>query len=333
MKTKEIGSFFELEINTGHEYHNEIKYGDGFVARLNSGRAAIYQSIIRYGVKRVYMPRYQCDSVMEILLRNGINIIFYNIDEYFKPQIQSNEKDSAFVIVNYFGIFSREYIHEIAKRYCNTIIDNTQAFFAKPLDNAYNCYSARKWAGVPDGAYLIGESADIGLEKLEQDYSSDTALYLLQRIEYGCEGKAYQNRKINEKRLDDSNVKKMSNLTRRILDGIDISAGVKKRLNNFNCCRRLFDGINQIKIDEFYDDNCVPYVYPLLIEKDGIIEIMHKNKIFQGHWWEYLVDITEEHSFEHKLSKYIIPITIDHRYGEEDMIKQYNVIMSIVEGQ
>lgn len=41
------------------------------------------------------------------------------------------------------------------------------------------------------------------------------------RIEYGCEGKAYEARSINEHRIDGEPVMKMSKLTRAILDGTD----------------------------------------------------------------------------------------------------------------
>lgn len=52
-------------------------------------------------------------------------------------------------------------------------------------------------------------------------FSSDTANFLLQRIEYGCEGKTYESRMVNEHRIDREDIKLMSKLTRTILDGTD----------------------------------------------------------------------------------------------------------------
>ena len=40
----------------------------------------------------------------------------------------------------------------------NVIIDNAQAFYSKHQDRAYSFNSARKFFGVPDGAYLFGKA-------------------------------------------------------------------------------------------------------------------------------------------------------------------------------
>ena len=79
-------------------------------------------------------------------------------------------------------------------------------------------YSCRKFIGVPDGAYVVGKNAHLYTDEYAQGYSSDTANFLLLRIEYGCEGKAYQSRSVNEERIDHEPVKQMSRLTRTILD-------------------------------------------------------------------------------------------------------------------
>lgn len=323
---KEIGSFIELEFYSGKEYYNDSKYGKDNIIRLNTGRAAIFHAIKCYGVKKVYLPKYECDSVRDFLIHNGIEVKYFNIDINFKPLIDKNEKDSAIVFVNYFGIMSKKYF-EFVKYYNNVIIDNAQAFFFEPIDNCYNVYSCRKFIGVPDGSYVIGD----GVNKFEydKDYSSDTSQFLLSRIEYGCEGKSYELRKNNEKRIDVSKVLLMSELSRKILDGADYENNIKKRKENFAFARNLFDAINRIRINEFVDDDSIPMVYPLLIDKDIIQELKNK-KMFQGHWWEYLVDETNKEEFENQLSKYIVPITIDQRYCKYDIEKQFNIVKELL---
>ena len=62
---------------------------------------------------------------------------------------------------------------------------------------------------------------------------------MLQRIEYGCEGKAYQSRQVNEHRIDTEDCMKMSALTSTILDGTDyiiestITGSTPKDLSNY----------------------------------------------------------------------------------------------------
>ncbi|MBQ7134375.1 MAG: hypothetical protein IJO20_07755 [Ruminococcus sp.] len=228
-------------------------------------------------------------------------------------------EDEAVVIVNYYGVMSNSRLFELSKKYANVIIDNSQGFFAKPINGCMNVYSARKFVGVPDGAYVIGKDADKYIDEYPQCFSSDTASFLLQRVEYGCEGKTYESRMKNENRIDSEDAMRMSALTHAILDGTDYAHIAKKRRENFAIAHKLFHDVNCIDPSVYYDDSCVPMVYPLVIEDDTLLKRLLENKHFQGHWWSYLLDEVEEDSFEYWVSRYIIPITIDQRYGEEEL--------------
>lgn len=56
--------------------------------------------------------------------------------------------------------------------------------------------------GAPDGAYVVGKDAHQFMEEYPQCYSSDMAAFLLKFIEYGCEGKGYEARGLNEDHID-----------------------------------------------------------------------------------------------------------------------------------
>lgn len=317
----EIGSFLELQFNSKKEWYAENKYPNFEIARLNSGRTAIYHAVQCLQAKRIYIPYYQCETVREFLMRKGVEIRYYSIDKDFTPLINALdiEQDSAILIVNYYGIMSNMRLRELAERYNHVIIDNSQAFFAKPIETCMNVYSARKFVGVPDGAYVIGKNALNGWNSYPQGFSSDTAVFLLQRYEYGCEGKAYENRILNEQRINREDVMKMSILTRKILDGTDYCSIQQKRRENFGYACQLFDEINCLDVKKHFADDVVPMVYPLVVERDDLLEKLLKAKHFQGHWWSYLLQEMPKESFEYWLSKYIIPITIDQRYGKQEL--------------
>ena len=207
----------------------------------------------------------------------------------------------------------------LASKFKRVIIDNSQAFFAEPIEDALNVYSARKFIGVPDGAYVMGKDAEKYTDEYEQGYSSDTSLFLLQRIEYGCEGKTYQNRTINEERIDHEDIRKMSALTRAILDGTDYQELIDKRRENFRIAVELFSEINEINPLLYYDQDCVPMVYPLMINDENLLSRLLSAKHFQGHWWNYILEIAEKDSFEYKMSSLMVPITIDQRYTREHL--------------
>lgn len=317
----EIGSFLELQFDKGKEWYTEAKYPYLEIARLNSGRAAIYHAFQCLDCKTIYIPYYQCDTVRDFLNKKGIVVRYYSIDKEFTPLLKAQdiESDAAILIVNYYGVMSERRMRELAVRYDHVIIDNSQAFFAKPIDTCMNVYSARKFVGVPDGAYVVGKNALSGWETYPQGYSSDTAVFLLQRHEYGCEGKTYESRMLNEHRIDSEDIMRMSGLTHKILDGTDYSVIQKKRRENFAYACQLFDEINCLKARQYFADDVVPMVYPLLIEDDALLQKLLKAKHFQGHWWSYLLDEVPKDSVEYWLSRYMIPITIDQRYGKAEL--------------
>ena len=240
-------------------------------------------------------------------------------DPVSRAQVEALERNSKEFGLNYFGIMSYERIKSLTSRFKNSIIDNSQAFFARALETSFNIYSARKFIGVPDGAYVLGDGADKYLSDYPQGYSSDTSAFLLQRIEYGCEGKAYESRMLNEKRIDGEDVSLMSALTRKILDGTDYESIIAKRKENFSYACKIFADINKIDPLIYYDDDCVPMVYPLVCEDDSLLGRMLEGKHFQGHWWSYLLDEMDPDSFEYYLSRYIIPVTVDQRYGKKEI--------------
>ena len=201
----------------------------------------------------------------------------------------------------------------------NVIIDNCQAFFCEPIEGALNVYSCRKFIGVADGAYVIGKSAEHFVDEYPQCYSSDTAAFLLKRIEYGCEGKGYEARTVNEERVDTEDIMKMSALTRAMLDGTDYERIKEKRRDNFDIACNLFADINVWDPTRFYDAETVPMIYSLVVEDDGLLQKLLSAKHFQGHWWHYITQELPENTFEHWMSRFMIPITIDQRYGEEDL--------------
>lgn len=312
---KEIGSFIELELPKG----KELFKGDADIARLNTGRAAIWHAFRVTGAGAIWIPYYQCETVREFLGRKGVAIKYYHQDRNFEPIDLFPEQDEAVLLVNYYGIMSRQRMANLAKGLPNVIIDNCQAFFCKPMEGALNVYSARKFVGVADGAYVIGKNAHKYVDEYPQCYSSDTAAFLLKRMEYGCEGEGYKSRTINEERVDTEDIMKMSKLTRAMLDGADYENNRQKRVENFKMAAELFEDINCIDPTRFFDNETVPMVYPLVVENDALLGKLLEAKHFQGHWWKYITEELPENTFEHWLSRYVIPITIDQRYGAEEL--------------
>ncbi len=314
----EIGSFIELQLPAGKEYFDSLVPVED-IARLNSGRAGIWHAFRLTGCKSIWIPYYQCETIRDFLKLKNVTIKYYHIDREFKPIDIKKSEDEAVLLVNYYGIMANARMESLARQYTNVIIDNSQAFFARPLQGCFNVYSARKFMGVPDGAYVIGKNASRYVDEYQQGFSSDTSLFLLQRIEYGCEGKTYSSRMVNEERIDHEDAMKMSALTKRILQGTDYHYIIKKRKENFKEACEIFADINKIQIKNFIDEKVVPMVYPLVVESNNLLTYLLEHKHFQGHWWHYITRELPKGTFEYYISQYMIPITIDQRYGINDI--------------
>ena len=59
----EIGSFIELQFERGREYYKQTEH----IARLNTGRAAIWHAFRVLNCSAIWIPYYQCDTVRDFL--------------------------------------------------------------------------------------------------------------------------------------------------------------------------------------------------------------------------------------------------------------------------
>lgn len=172
---KEIGGYFGLELNQGKAYHEKA-------IELNTARNAFEYILKANNYKKVYLPYYTCEVMLEPLNKLNIPYEFYQIDKAFYPifkrELKSNE---AFVFTNYWGI-NKSIVSILKNRFGNKlVVDNSQAFFDKPLENTDAFYSARKFFGVSDGAYLY---CDKKLDtEFEQDISWNRMSHLLKRLD------------------------------------------------------------------------------------------------------------------------------------------------------
>jgi hypothetical protein len=318
----EIGSYIELDLRDSGEYHSPYVE----IARLNSARSGIFHALSVLQCKSIQIPHYLCPSVKKFLVSKGINVKEYFISESMEPENIFLDKSEAILIVNYFGIFSTEKLFSIASRYVNVIIDNCQSFFSEPIDKVICIYSPRKFLGVPDGGYVLGPNAQSGASEYEPDHSSDTAAFLLKRIEKGSSA-AYKERMLNEKRIDKSDVRQMSALTKKLLANIDYDYVITRRKKNFHQACQLYSGINLIQPENFIDQKCVPMVYPLVVENINLVDELNIKKIYTGRWWNSVVQKLPPQKYEVFLSKYMVPIPIDQRYDSDTINYCHSEVM------
>ena len=216
-----IGGYFELELRKGEHYHKNA-------IRLNTARNCFEYVLRARHYRKVYFPYYTCEVMLEPIKKLGIDFEFYPINASLEPvELPVLKEEEAFVYTNYFGL-KQDCVRHLASVYGNRlIVDNAQAFYATPIQGIDTFYSARKFFGVPDGAYLYTEAR---LEQdLEQDISFNRMSHLLKRIDLGAES-GFLDFRIIDNSLCGQGVKTMSRLTEAVLCGIDYESAKRSRI-------------------------------------------------------------------------------------------------------
>ena len=310
-----IGGYFSLELPLREEYHKNA-------IRLNTGRNCLEYILRARGYKKVYVPYYTCEAVMEPISKLGIPYEFYHIDIHFEIRDRFMLKaDEALLYTNYFGLKQR-YVEQLAEKTgSRLIVDNTQAFYAKPIPGIDTFYTCRKFFGVADGAYLYTDK--LLDEEFTQDESYDRMAHLLKRIDLSAEQGFADFRKVDDG-LDNQPIRKMSKLTKRIMQSIDYEAAAKMRRENFLMLHEVFGEENNLELT--LEEDAVPMVYPYLEPIKGLREKLIENKIFVARYWPNVLEWTTKDDIEYLFAYQMQPLPIDQRYGEEDM----NRIIEIV---
>lgn len=307
---KEYGGYIELERFHGSEYHT------GDVLRFNYGRTAWQYLLEERGIKKVWLPYYICDSLIAPAERSGVEIAYYHIDDRFCPLCDHIPEDGeAILIVNYFGFLSQEVLERLVEKYHRVIVDNTQAFFAAPLDGVDTLYSCRKFFGVPDGGYLYAQGIS-SLEK-EKDNSSQRMDFLLGRVEDGAQKHYAEFRKAEDYAKEES-VKKMSDITRNLLCGIDYAYVKEARRNNYQRLHKKLGAHNALKVIPIPDG---AYIYPLYYAGDAakMRAFLVGNHVYVPVLWSNVHNLLKEDCLEICLTDHVLPLPVDQRYSAEDM--------------
>ena len=310
-----IGGYFSLELPQHEEYHKNA-------IRLNTGRNCLEYILRVQGYKKVYIPYYTCDVLLEPFKKLGVPYEYYHIDIHFEIHDRFTIKEGeALVYTNYYGLKQR-YVEQLAAKVGNRlIVDNTQAFYAKPMYGIDTFYTCRKFFGVPDGAYLYTDKMlDV---ELEQDLSYERMLSLTKRIDLSPEA-GYQDFRDTSKALVGQPIKQMSKLTHRMMRGINYEVVAQRRRANFKMLHEALGKENNLELT--LEDDAVPMVYPFLVPVKGLREKLIENKIFVARYWPSVLGCINKEDIDYLLAYQMQPLPIDQRYDDKNMNQIINTI-------
>jgi hypothetical protein len=312
-----IGGYFELELGKREEFHpNAIK--------LNTGRNALEYILITKEYKKIYLPYFTCNVLLEPINKLNISFEYYFVNEQLEPifDFSTIQKTACFLYTNYFGINSQNVLN-IAKKCSNLIIDNAQAFYSPPIDGTDTFYSPRKFFGVSDGAYLYTDKTIE--QKIDIDKSYERFEHLLRRIDDSAEN-GYAFFLENDKKLNNRSILQMSKLTRQLLRSIDYESIAEKRKENFEYLYNALDHFNGIKWD--INKNDIPMVYPFYSENVSLRKTFIDSKIYIARYWPNVVDLMQKNTIEHNYSVNLFHLPIDQRVTKIELDTIIKIITS-----
>lgn len=314
---KAIGGYFELELRKGEHFHKHA-------IRLNTARNGFEYILRAKKYKKVFIPYYTCEVMLEPISKLNFHYEFYHINEDLEPvSLPKLGKEEAFLYTNYFGL-KQNCVKQLAEYYGKQlIIDNAQAFYAEPLSGIDTIYSPRKFFGVAEGAYLYTDS-QLDME-FERDHSYDRMSHLLKRIDIGTEF-GYQDFKNNDNTLIGNPIKQMSNLTEAILSSIDYNYAKQKRRENYLALAEVLDATNKLHFE--LQENTVPMVYPYLSENSNLKQQLIGHKVFVATYWPNVLEWCKKGDLEYELAKNVVFLPIDQRYGIDEMNKIIELIFA-----
>lgn len=304
---KEIGGFFELELNSGKELHEKA-------VKLNSGRNALKFILQQRSYSTFFLPEYICSSALEPFQEMNLHYDFYPIDRCLRPMFRRDlQINEALLYVNYFGICD-SYVASLAEYHHNLIVDNSQAFFSEPINGVDTFYSPRKFFGVPDGGYAYTNQSESVM--LERDLSSDRCGHLLDRIDVGA-NESYQKYLANESSFSKLRMSKMSRLTEKLLSNINYVRVKETRRNNFLFLHHYLHRINELPVH--LNDESTPMIYPFLFHSPHLRSFLIEHDVFVAQYWPDVTARVNESSDACYLASHLIALPIDQRYTLDDM--------------
>ena len=310
---KEIGGYIELDT-----YRHTMLHEDALL--LNCGRNALAYLLEARGIKKLYLPYFLCDSLVNVCRKYDVEVVNYHIGDKWLPKNVNLDNDAWLYIVNFYGQITKEYLTRLVDEYQNVIIDNAQAYFEAPLPNVDTLYTCRKFFGVSDGAVLYTNSK---LERsLEIDESFNRIHYVLGRYERSA-SEFYAEAAKNNDIFDNEPIREMSKLTRNLLRGIDYEYVKQIRTENFAYLHEKLKQINNLNVQPVEG----AFMYPLMLnDAMKLRKKLQQMKIYIPTLWPNVLEECKPDTLEYKFAADILPIPVDQRYGIEDMEYMCNLI-------
>lgn len=324
--SRPIGGFFGLEpadaaaaSPAGFEFPHRLLFWNA--------RAALAHLLSALSIRRVWLPAYVCAEPAQAAARDGREVRFYPVGGGLSPDPDVLAKllrpGDAVLGVDYFGARVPG-LPELAPRFPDVvwIQDRAQALWpdAQPWGD-HLLYSPRKVLGAPDGGVLVSRTplpapdwaeppdprlAEPARMRAEDPQGVDNdawfPLYRAAEAAMSCE------------------LRPMSAAARAVVEAADTAALAGRRRRNAELLYAQVGEAALLPAGRLLP--AAPLGVPVLTEDAGVTSArMAAARIFCARHWAELPSPPDQFPAEHALSRRLLTLPCDHRYGDEDMAR------------
>ena len=302
---------------------------------FRNARSALWYILDQKRPRTFWLPAYCCPEVASAAQAAKVSVAFYRLGPDLQPDLGDLaphlEAGDVVLGVNHFGR-PAEALRPLAaaRRDVTWIEDCAQAMdTAVPPWAPLRLFSPRKLAGVPDGGLLVDEEGQLAPPGLRR--RSDARLRhagLLRRRDVGDRDNArwFDAFRKAEAAMTVEAVA-MSPVTVKGLKGTAAEPALRARRYNYEVLRRELGAL------AFFPEprpDWVPMGYVIRVEDAAAVGAqLAANRIFAPRHWARLA-MSEPPALERSLSRQLLTLPCDQRYGEADMMR---IVRTVRKGQ
>lgn len=282
------------------------------------------------GLKRILLPGFICESVVQAVAEIGVTTAFYDVSGDLDAAVECRQGDGL-VVVHYFGWPSRMISGAdwIIEDYSHALLSTFE-----PKPGHFTFFSARKFSGMNAGGWCSIDAQST----LAADDGLDNVLNVLVRgqelkreyLNRGCEEADEEAEHTYLAAFDtvesyfDGACDALA-MPERVRSGIDEEDWLRirsVRRRNWFVLHQILDGRVPGLFENLPDEVC-PLGYILRLgskRRDRVRAGLMKSNVYTAVHWPPLSQVTpEDCPGATRLTEEILTLPVDHRYGEDDM--------------
>jgi hypothetical protein len=341
----------------GSDYHLDLSKGfnaqaanaslhlppDRTTVFTDSGRSAIRLTLRTLGLgpgNAVLVPSYICGSVLGALAMEGVRPVLYGVDAHLDVMVDQllhgDHCAQAILLVDYFGFTSNvdPYVGQLADQGLRIIYDCSHSLLgmprASPLVDAYVA-SLRKLLPLPDGGLMLLHSKHDKACPSTPSQSRHASVRMAAMIWKGAwlqqvrwPQPPFRDLFLQAERMLDAerDINGMSSMSSMLFRMLDASYVIERRRASFldllTSSRGWPEGV--VPLYDTLAAGVCPLGFPVIVDRrDDLRRFLIAHRIYPPVHWDLDPRVFGEFPKSLELSKHILTLPCDQRYGSPDM--------------